>query len=100
MTAIDALIVARDCSNVTVLFSHIHDFDSLTAQLEPLEVSQAIGNDVHLILLRSALQLLALLNKLFSRFDFLTEEHKVYKGEFGSAKVHASSRVSRSGDDR
>ena len=48
--------------NVTVLFSHIVDFDGLTARLPPW-------------------QLVGFLNSLFSRFDSLTDELGVYKVE-------------------
>ena len=48
--------------SVTVLFSHIVDFDALTARLPPL-------------------QLVTFLNALFSRFDALTDELGVYKVE-------------------
>ena len=48
--------------NVTVLFSHIVDFDSLTGRVPPLG-------------------LVTFLNQLFSRFDHLTDELGVYKVE-------------------
>ena len=47
---------------VSVLFSHIHDFDLHTASMQPL-------------------QLVRTLNKIFSMFDQLTDEHHVYKVE-------------------
>ena len=47
---------------VSVLFSHIDDFDLHTASMQPI-------------------QLVRTLNKLFSLFDALTDEHRVYKVE-------------------
>ena len=47
---------------VSVLFSHIDDFDLHTAAMQPI-------------------QLVRTLNKLFSLFDALTDEHRVYKVE-------------------
>ena len=47
---------------VSVLFSHIHDFDLHTASMQPL-------------------QLVRTLNRIFSMFDQLTDEHRVYKVE-------------------
>lgn len=47
---------------ITVLFSHLHDFDSHTAHLRPHD-------------------LIALLNHVFSRFDAITDQFGVYKVE-------------------
>jgi hypothetical protein len=48
--------------SVTLLFSHIHDFDSHTSAMAPL-------------------QLIRMLNTLFTCFDELTDTHGVYKGQ-------------------
>jgi class 3 adenylate cyclase len=49
-------------SNISVLFSHICDFDAITSSATPNEV-------------------IGLLNQIFSRFDQLTDEYGVYKVE-------------------
>ncbi len=49
-------------SNISVLFSHVVDFDSITSSLSPNEV-------------------ITLLNQIFSKFDQLTDEYGVYKVE-------------------
>lgn len=54
--------VHSNYANVTVLFSHVHNFDQHTSELGPIEVVK-------------------LLNDLFSRFDTLTDKLNVYKVE-------------------
>jgi hypothetical protein len=49
-------------SNISVLFSHVVDWDEHCSHLSPAEI-------------------IGLLNQIFSRFDQITDEYGVYKGQ-------------------